>query len=1131
MSDSGLIVANRDTNWLAKYSGTVVFKPSNKKFYWFDTTMLKWNQFADNIDTTSLSNRINTKLNISDTANLWWGIGKRWVDSMYRVNDSTIGYTINGAPYTFQILGRASSGGGSGTVTSVALSMPSAFSVSGSPITGSGTFNVSGAGTSAQYIRGNGTLATTDTGMIPNFHLKVRSLFSANSPITYNSTTGGLGILNADVIGGKGVATFSNVSFSDNGSGLISLNQPVTPGSCTNCNVTWGLDGRPTAYSNGSGGGGSGVDTIYRVPGKDSIFFDINSNVYAIKDSTGGAAQNLQQVTDIGYITTHHIQGDSALFNGFHFMRSGRVGGAFLSAPQPFSVWGSSISVGFGAVRSYSQVMADDWVQVVVTNNAVNGSGISTGTPSNLFSKISLLPYYAVGDYAIGWDAGINDFLNGVDTSVYKAQLGEIIDSVIDVHLFPSGKVLVISPPFSPGFTGDSIYVNINASVVAAHGGVAIDIWHPMERSYHNGNTGLVQSDSLHPSTTGQELIAQIVAETANTGFYFGNITVSGSDTTMHDKITYGNSTTYGNIIPLGAITQPTLNGGGIRIMNPGHNNGDYQDVRFVPDLAYHVANIRDSFALRHIISQSYQSEFKFLRISDLTTFEIWKVNAAVQLLLGTDAATPPTTDYTSSLGTTYITNALVNSNLKINGNAISDPQRLRIYKNSNDVAAIGFDGTYGLQMGSSSTAGFTAVDISSVDGTTRTPVWHIPHNGTGHFLVGTITDNGSNATLQNEGKISVSAHAIGSNSDSAVTWNRISKEYEYSKINTGADGNGIYSGSGSLPGAVVITGAGNALTMTGTQGSTAAFNVNNTGNGIAIAGTTTGTGSAATFSNSSSGAGVTGTSSSGFGGNFTSTSGIGLRSKITPSSTNTVVDVTNWIRSTSGTAAVGMGIGLPLKLTDDAGNDITTARFTSVFTDATTASPDADFNILTITNGSLTNKFTIKATSQLQFNGYGSATFTGTPTTIANFDASGNIIEGGVSNLLELQSGNIQFNDAYMTSLPNNQIFLKSRHVRLSYTTPDADFSTLSTRQEGYFILPDITANRTFTMFSGTGVDGVEFYIYNGNTSGTFSWSFTGVTPVKASDGTSVSSMVNGVLYHILGVYNGTARWIVVNQ
>jgi hypothetical protein len=56
----------------------------------------------------------------------------------------------------------------SGTVTSVALTAPAAFSVTGSPITTAGTLAISAAGTSAQYVRGDGQLATTPTSLPPN---------------------------------------------------------------------------------------------------------------------------------------------------------------------------------------------------------------------------------------------------------------------------------------------------------------------------------------------------------------------------------------------------------------------------------------------------------------------------------------------------------------------------------------------------------------------------------------------------------------------------------------------------------------------------------------------------------------------------------------------------------------------------------------------------------------------------------------------------------------------------------------------------------------------------------------------------------------------------------------------------
>jgi len=49
-------------------------------------------------------------------------------------------------------------------LTSVGVSMPSAFSVSGSPLTSNGTITITGAGTNLQYIDGTGALQTFPTG-------------------------------------------------------------------------------------------------------------------------------------------------------------------------------------------------------------------------------------------------------------------------------------------------------------------------------------------------------------------------------------------------------------------------------------------------------------------------------------------------------------------------------------------------------------------------------------------------------------------------------------------------------------------------------------------------------------------------------------------------------------------------------------------------------------------------------------------------------------------------------------------------------------------------------------------------------------------------------------------------------
>jgi lysophospholipase L1-like esterase len=303
-SDSGKIFTNRAPNFTPRFPGTVEFYQDagvdSLLHLW---TGGRWLKLTPGFDSISLSNRINLKLNISDTATMLLpylrkaDTTNKWVQDVYVRNDSLFKFK-NGAEAFLDTLGNGG-GSGAGTVTSVALSMPSAFSVVGSPITGAGTFAVSGAGTSLQYIRGNGTLATTDTGMIPNFHLKVRSLITGTSPITFNQTSGAIGINNATASGTKGAASFTS-AFSDNGSGVIDLLDLVTAGNCTNCNITFDAKGRATAFSNGSGSSGVSVDTIWRTQGVDSIYFTINGTQYAVKDSIGATVTADNGLTKTG---------------------------------------------------------------------------------------------------------------------------------------------------------------------------------------------------------------------------------------------------------------------------------------------------------------------------------------------------------------------------------------------------------------------------------------------------------------------------------------------------------------------------------------------------------------------------------------------------------------------------------------------------------------------------------------------------------------------------------------------------------------------------------------------------------------------------------------------------------------
>ena len=117
----------------------------NGVFYIADGT--KWKVVGT--DTTSLSNRINLKLNIADTASMLTPYLRK-ADTITLSNriDARVKYTDTASmlsPYS--------------KLKSVGLTMPSAFNVANSPLTSDGTLAVSGAGTAAQYVRGDGQLA------------------------------------------------------------------------------------------------------------------------------------------------------------------------------------------------------------------------------------------------------------------------------------------------------------------------------------------------------------------------------------------------------------------------------------------------------------------------------------------------------------------------------------------------------------------------------------------------------------------------------------------------------------------------------------------------------------------------------------------------------------------------------------------------------------------------------------------------------------------------------------------------------------------------------------------------------------------------------------------------------------
>jgi hypothetical protein len=106
-------------------------------------------------------------------------------------------------------------GGSTGTVTSVAVTETGdALTITGSPITTSGTINIGFAGTSGQYINGAGGLTTFPT-LLSSVGLSMPSAFTVtNSPLTANGTIAvtGAGTTDQYVRGDGSLATFPSTA-------------------------------------------------------------------------------------------------------------------------------------------------------------------------------------------------------------------------------------------------------------------------------------------------------------------------------------------------------------------------------------------------------------------------------------------------------------------------------------------------------------------------------------------------------------------------------------------------------------------------------------------------------------------------------------------------------------------------------------------------------------------------------------------------------------------------------------------------------------------------------------------------------------------------------------------------------
>lgn len=1074
MSDSGTIIANRDTTWLPKFSGTIVFRPGNKQFYWFDSTALVWNVFGTNIDTTSLSNRINLKLNISDTSTMLLpylrkaDTTNKWVQDIYVRSDSLFKFK-NGIETFLDTLGGGSPGSG---LTSVGLSLPSAFTVTNSPLTSNGVLNVVAAGTALQHIRGNGTLATTDTGMIPNFYLKVRGLLSGTSPITFNQTTGLIGINNANTTGTKGAASFTS-AFSDNGSGLIDLANIVSTGGCTNCTVTFDAKGRATAFSSGIAPTGSSVDTIFRTPGVDSIYYTINSTQYAIKDSIGsggGAGSDVAinvfkdtsfvpLIVFFGESNAEGISPDSCATAGELatnskvqiMQKNGQFESMHIAAGNNnFTIWpdlhGWELELGNLVATKFQNKT------VYLVKAGKSGSKIEDWMPygngnyDTLLARLNnaLIRINALGKIPVicAWySQGINDAINNTNSRHWMDSTLILFRNVREnFGFFP----IIMTQLIGDRTTYHDLDSIDNRIIdLSANKNNYIYRVETPQASAGNSCTDSLLVDGIHWKYLGLKAIADrmtnVMVDTA--GYYYDhegikNVTENtwrlGGNWNTNASVNFIGTKDFSDVVirarNLDAIhvNQSTLNVG-IGVSNP---------------------------------TQKLEVNGESL-INGLTVGR-GSGNSASNTAVGASALGANTTGSNS----VAIGSFALSTQTTTFGNVAIGDGALQADQTACCNVAIGFQAGYSslgsgnVFLGSQAGGGGDYSNKLFVSNAGSTNLLYGDFSN-GHLVVNpgaTPADDGV-GTIQVHGKITVYNHTVGSNSDSAVIWDRSTNEYKYAKINGGGSATTIYNGDDTLDADRNVSSGGFTLRFAGANNSDTLVTMVNSGTS-SIGAFVYGTSKAMDVQSTNVGMTVFGTTqgmqvrSTTDEAIFAQSDGTRAGKFVTGSTvTNTVSEVLSLQRVvTTGVGANGIGSALTFTAENTSGTQITTAQFVGKLTTATNGAETSQLGIVGVNVGSTVTLMTL--------DGNGNATF-GTTNSIVGTATNNSAVAGNIGE--EINSTVSTYTNYSTTATYQNitSITLTAGDWDLSaFFTYSANSSTITAASNAIFAISTTTAS-----------------------------------------------------------------------
>jgi hypothetical protein len=461
-----------------------------------------------------------------------------------------------------------------GTVTSVGLSMPSAFTVSSSPVTGSGTIAVTGAGTVSQYVRGDGTLA--------------------NFP---NSTGGGASV-NYYLNGSISQGTFGGDTY-------YQMSKTPILGAGTNFIRT--------------NGAGNGYIASFLTDAGDPSFLNIpggnwNLELYFQSSASGGSPQFYGEIYKVSATNVFTLVASGSA-NPEGITNGTTVDQYFTSIPMPQT---SLLITDRLAIRIY--VITGGRTITLHTENGNLCEVLTTFTTglTALNGLTSQVQYFAVGtsgtDFNISSATDTHTFNLPTASATNRGALSSadwsVFNGKFNLPSLTSGSVLfsngtTIAQDNANFFWDDTnnrlgIGTSSPTTLLDVRGGFNVSDGTSTVRIVNSGGVGLIGTLTTHPLAIRTDNTERMrITSTGNVGIgttTVGERLVVSGNAAISGRMHIGGTTAFGSPIVLGVTGQSYLNGNvGIGTTSPGARLDVRAQGALSTDIALRVRNSADS--------------------------------------------------------------------------------------------------------------------------------------------------------------------------------------------------------------------------------------------------------------------------------------------------------------------------------------------------------------------------------------------------------------------------------------------------------------------------------------------------------------------------------------------------------